>query len=485
MSKERICILASMGWGVRNVLMSRAIREMRGECQIHVLSVFNDVPEFRERFADLEELLPLSKVSLTRFLRMAYHLNTNIFYKLSPSITHQHKMNRVQKKRMARYSHRLATWFGSPRTLDLSSRILTERLRRTPAYREAVKLFRERAITAVVSSNPLNLAEYPALIAAKDLDLRTIAIITSWDNLSSKRPLIIEFDEYGVWNDMMAGEVASFYDISEDRLHQLGPLQFDFYFDEQLHESREAFCRRFHFNPDRKIIVHSTVTEGLMRDEAKFIEKLLLAVREGEIRGEPNVLIRLHPKRSIREFAEVMVDPRFHGMRVGWSVAGMPVRKGNDRWCPLDKEVALLANTVRHGDVNLNVFSTMLLDFAVCRTPAVLIGHTAGGERLHYAVYEHMKPVLECGGHRIGYDFEETFGHLNAYLDDPSLDAEGRERLIELQCGPYLGRSWERLVGLLLRKSVAVDNTVDREGPRNAAVNQSRFAESPANVVAH
>lgn len=460
MNTERICILASMGWGVRNVLMSRAIPQMRDHCEVHVLSVFNEHPEFRERFGDLDGLLPLTPVPISRFLRMAYHLNTNIFYKLSPSVTHKHKMKVVPKKRLAKVSHQLATWFGSQRTLKLSRRILTDRLRKSSAYQDAMAAFQEREITTVVSSNPLNLVEYPALIAAKDLGLRTIAIITSWDNLSSKRPLIIEFDEYGVWNDIMAGEVASFYGIGENRLHQLGPLQFDFYFDDRLIESREAFCRRFHFNPQRKIIVHSTVTAGLMRDEPKLIEQLLLAVRDGRVTGQPNVLVRLHPKRSIREFADVMVDPRFQGMRVGWSVAGMPVRKGNDQWCPLDDEIGLLANTVRHGDLNLNVFSTMLLDFAVCNSPAVLVGHTAGGQRLHYAEYEHLKPVLECGGHRIGYDLSETIDHINAYLDDPSLDAEGRKQLLDLQCGPYLGRAWQRLIGLMLGQECAAEVAV-------------------------
>jgi hypothetical protein len=447
---ERVCILASMGWGVRNVLMSRAINAMMDRCEIHVLSVFHDLETFRRHFSHLDSLAALGRVPKDRALRLLYHLNTNIFYNLSPSLTHQYKLKRVPKRRLARIVHHLARWVASERTLRMTRDMLARRLRTTPAYAQAIEAFRQRGITTVVASNPLNLTEYPALIAAKDLGLRTVAIITSWDNLSSKRPLVIEFDEYGVWNEIMAEEVKAFYGITEDRLHRLGPLQFDFYFEDRLIESREAFCRRFHFDPARKIIVHSTVTGGLMPDEPELITELLLAVRDGRIAGQPNVLVRLHPKRAIEAFASVMVDPRFHGMRIGWTEAGRPVRSEEDRWCPLEEEISLLANTVRHGDVNLNVFSTMLLDFAVCGKPAVLIGHTATDGRLHYAEYEHIKPVLECGGHHVCYSLEETIHSTNAYLKDPSLHAEGRRRLLDLQCGPHLGRSWERIPKMIL-----------------------------------
>lgn len=472
-----------MGWGVRNVLMSRAINEMRSNCEIHVMSVFNDVKAFRQRFGHLDSLSPLEAVPLNRGLRMLYHLNTNIFYNLSESITHQHKLKKVPRKKLAKTSHYLARWFASERTLEWTRQHLMRKLRKTPAYRHALQTFRDQRITTVVASNPLNLTEYPALIAAKDLGLRTIAIITSWDNLSSKRPLIIEFDEYGVWNEIMAGEVKHFYGIGDDRLHQLGPLQFDFYFDPRFRESREDFCRRFHFDSSKKILVHSTVTRGLMSDESKFIEQLLLAVKDGRIEGEPNVLIRLHPKRAIEEFAQVMVDPRFHGMRVGWTEAGRPVRSESDRWCPLDEEIALLVNTVQHGDVNLNVFSTMLLDFAVCGSPAVLIGHRSNGNRLHYAEYEHLRPVLDCGGHRVSYSFEQTVEHTNAYLRDPSLDSDGRQRLLDLQCGPHLGRSWERIIGMILG-SAALPPEPDHECDARP-VPVERPSLTPVNVGAN
>ena len=449
MSSEKICIIISMGWGVRNVLMSRALDAVSDRCDLHVLSTFDEVPKFRRRFSHLR-LGRIDELSLAGWLRLLYHINSVIFYRLSPSATHKYKLKASKKNLKRTIATNVGVLVAGKRSFNMTRRLLRQALRRTRQYEQVKRYLREHQIGTVVSANPLNFTEYPALIAAMDLGLRTIGIITSWDNLTSKRPLIIDFDEYGVWSRQMADELLRFYPIAKDRISEIGPLQFDYYFDDQFIESRDAFCRRFNFDPDRKIVVHSTVTSGLMPDEPRLIEKLLEALRAGRISGSPNLLVRLHPKRQIKEFAALKVDPRWHGIRVGWSVAGSAVRDRSDCWCPLEEEIKLLTSTVHHGDVNLNVFSTMLLDFAVLGKPSVLIAHNGQDQGLHYTDYEHLQPVLDCGGHRVAESFDETIKLLNAYLERPELDREGRQRLVRLECGPWLGRSYQRLQQLLV-----------------------------------
>ncbi len=449
--ERRIAILASMGWGIRNVLMSRALDLLLERADVAVISPYGHVKEFRQRFEGRVRLEDLSEARLDRITKLWETLSMKLFYRLSGSSTHRHKLAAEPKGRVDRVTTLAARTMATPWALRVAKNGLARRFRRMDGYRRWRDYFARERIDTVVSSNPLNLIEYPPLIAARDLGLRTIAIITSWDNPSSKRPLPIEFDEYLVWNDIMAGEVQAFYGVAADRVREIGPLQFDYYFDERLRDSRQEFCAGFGLDPDRKIVVHSTVTGGLFPDEPVFLEKLLWALKHGSVRGNPNLLVRLHPKRDIRDFAHLLVDPAWRGLRVAWTIAGRPVRGMNDRWCPLDDEIRLLTNTVVHGDVNVNMFSTMLVDFAILGKPAVLISHSAKDDRLNYADYlEHIRPVIECGSHRIAYSFQETIEHLNAYLDDPQLDAEGRRRLVAKIGGRYLGKAHPRLVELLL-----------------------------------
>ena len=61
MSDQSLCILASMGWGVRNVLMSRALDVIAGRARVHIVSPYCHVEGFHQRFdhlASLEDLEP-------------------------------------------------------------------------------------------------------------------------------------------------------------------------------------------------------------------------------------------------------------------------------------------------------------------------------------------------------------------------------------------------------------------------------------------
>jgi hypothetical protein len=46
---------------------------------------------------------------------------------------------------------------------------------------------------------------------------------------------------------------------------------------------------------------------------------------------------------------------------------------------------------------------------------------------------------------------EELAAHVNAYLADPSLDREGRRKLVELEVGVPVGRSSEAVLEALAR----------------------------------
>jgi hypothetical protein len=46
---------------------------------------------------------------------------------------------------------------------------------------------------------------------------------------------------------------------------------------------------------------------------------------------------------------------------------------------------------------------------------------------------------------------EELAEHVNAYLEDPSLDREGRRKLVELEVGVPVGQASERVVEALER----------------------------------
>jgi CDP-glycerol glycerophosphotransferase (TagB/SpsB family) len=116
-----------------------------------------------------------------------------------------------------------------------------------------------------------------------------------------------------------------------------------------------------------------------------------------------------------------------------------------------------LAATMWHSAVVLNSSSTVSIDAAAFDTPVVCVGFDGyrtlpedkSVRRWHK--YTHYRKLLALGGVRVGHSLDEVIGHINAYLEDPSLDREGRARIVSRQCLALDGRSAERIGKYLLR----------------------------------
>jgi len=118
--------------------------------------------------------------------------------------------------------------------------------------------------------------------------------------------------------------------------------------------------------------------------------------------------------------------------------------------------VRFLANLTHYADLNVNLASTMTLDFAIHNRPIVNIAFDVAspppfGKPLwdYYYRFEHYRPVVELGAARFARSPEELAEHVNAYLTDPSLDSDNRRRLVEFEVSLPLGRSSQRIVEVL------------------------------------
>jgi CDP-glycerol glycerophosphotransferase (TagB/SpsB family) len=135
------------------------------------------------------------------------------------------------------------------------------------------------------------------------------------------------------------------------------------------------------------------------------------------------------------------------------------IHDGSGDWSrvvPLPEDVAFLADLVRHSDLNVNVASTMTLDFAVRDKPVVNVAFDVADPPPfavplweHYYRFEHYRPVVELGAARFARSAEELARHVNAYLADPALDRDARRRLVELEIGVPPEDSSERILDVL------------------------------------
>jgi hypothetical protein len=179
-------------------------------------------------------------------------------------------------------------------------------------------------------------------------------------------------------------------------------------------------------------------------------------IRDGQIRRNPQVLVRPSPVDDGIRYDSVRRDfPELMFVRPEWT----HTRPGDwTRVIPSAEDVRFLVNLARHADMNVNLGSTMTLDFGLHDKPVVNVAFDVADPPLfgmpvydYYYNYEHFRPVVEFGASRIARAADQLPGCVNAYLDDPALDREGRRRLVNLHVDVPPGQSSRATVAALER----------------------------------
>jgi len=324
-----------------------------------------------------------------------------------------------------------------------------------PARDRYRSLFLEAKPSILLCSHQRPPAVLPAVLAARSLGIPTATMVFSWDNLTSKGRIAAPFDHYMVWSARMRDELRRFHPgIAPDRIHIVGTPQFDVYADRAVLQSRGDFCRTIGADPGRPLICYSGGDAGTAPEDPDHVRILLDLIRHGRIGGAPQVLLRPAPVDDgrrydalRREYPEILYAPP------DW----VDVDPGNwARVVPLREDVVFLANLTAHADLNVNLASTMTLDFAIHDKPVVNIAFDVAdpprfGTPLwdFYYRFEHYRPVVELGAARFARSRDELAEHVNAYLANPALDRAARRRLVEMQLSVPPGESEDRLAAAL------------------------------------
>jgi hypothetical protein len=330
---------------------------------------------------------------------------------------------------------------------------------RSPEVEQYRNWFRQTKPSLLLCSHQRPPIVLPAVLAAKSLGIPTATMVFSWDNLTSKGRVAAPFDHYMVWSEHMADDLRRYHpDITPDRIHIVGTPQFDVYADKSALRSREAFFSGINADPSRPLICYSGGDTGTAPEDQEHVAILMSLIRSGRITGNPQVLVRPAPVDDGRRYDAVRARyPEIIYAKPGW----VHLEPGNwARVMPLEDDPLFLANLTHHADLNVNLASTMTLDFAIHDKPVVNVAFDVADPPLfgmplwdYYYQFEHYRPVVELGAVRCARSSDQLAEHINAYLLDPALDRDARRKLVEMQLSVPPGQSTDRLVDAVSRIS--------------------------------
>lgn len=316
--------------------------------------------------------------------------------------------------------------------------------------------------TVVITTGPQRFEE-PAIVAsAKRLGIPTLALITSWDNITTKNRIPFKHDGYLVWSEQMRAELVQFYpDARSKPVYVVGAPQFDVFFQDRFREDRKAFCLRAALRPELPIILYALGSPNFLKEHYGAVA-LAECVQRGDL-GDVQLLIRPHPlfadgneTQSFQAFG-----PRVKVQRTAREALPTAVRSQNEA------DIVEWVSTFRHADVVVNLSSTATIDAAISGKPVVNLDYDPEPGRPNAAlvhdvnhVWTHFKPIAESGGVALAHSLEEMVQGILRYLANPQSDADKRRWIAEYVCGFLDGQCGARLADAVV--DFARQRTVER-----------------------
>ena len=440
MSKKKILIALPFGQSIRDVLRSDAYEELKSRdyIEIIVLSNASDRPEFQKefggpriRFEVLSDYQPNRKELLCQSLylsTLAFKSNTIKLYADNDkrsSLRYTIPISNIISKVIGRYN--LQKLLGS--ILKASNR---ER-----SYRDLFDTYKPDlvVVTRVLRSSP----DYPVLKEAAHRKLPVMALVSSWDNFTTKGFFPFGIKKLVVWNKVMRDEACELFGFPKKDIMMSGIPRFDNYFKRVGMCTKEEFFSRYGLDPKKKLVSYTTGNKTAVLSpgedvsaEADIALFLAKSIESNKLKGV-QLLVRLHPLADANDFSALKDMANV--------IVQVPGDTGifRDRLFSKNDDMEI-AETVCYSDLIINVASTMTIDAAVFDTPSISVAFDIRGKLpfehsvKRYYEYEHYRKLRTTGGVAMVQSPEELLERVAMYLADPSIGRKERKRIIEQQC---------------------------------------------------
>ncbi|MBI3631526.1 MAG: hypothetical protein HY219_01515 [Candidatus Staskawiczbacteria bacterium] len=287
------------------------------------------------------------------------------------------------------------------------------------------------------------------LATAKFCGVKTVGMIRSWDNFTTKGLFRIKPDNLLVHNDILKKAATNYGAMNAEKIFVSGIPQYDGYIN-GTRMPRSDFFKKLDFNPARKVILFSPFGNRfsdtdwqLMAMLQEFIERNLIPPAQ--------LLIRLTPNDEVNPGNFVC------GKYCYIDKPGYQFRPGVYRDQELNaQDMNWLADCLYYSDVVVASGASIGIDAAVFGKPAILIYFDGFKDKPYwqsarrFSKYSHGVSVFKTGAMAPVFGREELLNNLNIFLSDPNSNKIARDKMLQEQCWKLDGHSGERIGNFLL-----------------------------------
>jgi len=314
---------------------------------------------------------------------------------------------------------------------------------RTPVFDRIFDMYNPDLVVTTDSFDP---ADRAFLLEANRRGVRTLGMIRSWDNATTKGVMLVVPDRMLVTNSVLKEEMNTIHHIASESITIVGIPHYDRAI-EPSSMSREALFAKIGLDPSKKMVFYSPGGKILYEHDKEVLALLKKHVDAGDF-GEPvQFLVSIPPSDTV-DTSVIDNDPNFRVYTFGTNITG---RRKDSEMAPGEND--LLNNFIYHCDVLITIVSTMAIDGTVFNKPVVVLGFDPAPnlpdkiEKM--ARYKHFEKFLATGHVTMSRSDEEFVRHMREFLRDRDHNHVHRDAIIE-RYAYKLGGSADRVVAAIM-----------------------------------
>lgn len=459
MLRKRLLVTISFSFSIRYLYRTGMLHQLQNFADVVIAITWNEEDLINELRADGFEvhLVPESKKGVvyeTARKRIDYWFK---FFRLKNSL-------RAQEKYLSQFnSTRIILLNKTRRTINYARFYIPgytkkifkkerEALVADTNFNEMLTLVDALNIDAVLSVTPFHAQEDILLRACSYRNKTMIASILSFDNITKRGWMPVNYNTYLVWNKYNYEQTLRIYKEIKDpsRVHVVGAAQFDFYYNADNLLSKPAWMQIVGIpTNERKIILYAGGPGTLFPNEPQYLKHILDAIDSGEIKGNPLVLFRCHPVDNLNKWKSCIGEHKNLVYDISWT------GKEKLQYSNITTEdIKKLCSTLAYTDVHINLCSTMTLDGSAFKKPQIGPYYDEVKPRKQHLLQgmyqqDHFKPIINSQALMLAGSKQQLMSYINKALTNPDSVTQKSQKVLEEIITYTDGKSTDRVVNII------------------------------------
>jgi len=440
----KLGLVITDGVGYRNFILSDFL--MAAKAHFDEVIIFSYLP--KEAYKGLDQKIivldALEESFITWFFRKAKeiaHLKRNRHnnHGIQDNLKTNYNRNWSTRGIATRFIYFMTHFFNSENSIGAFERL------QFWSFQKSTEAINNKKL---LEKNPCNLLFFthqrppfiaPLVAVAQRMNLPTAAFIFSWDNLASKGRMAASFDHYLVWSEQMKMDLQQFYPkVPTPKISIVGTPQFAPYSMPIYMASKEQFIQKFGLNTGLKTLCYSCGDVSTSPNDPYYISLIAGAIENNQL-PKCNLLVRTSPAETPGRFDVLKNEyPWIKWNIPEWTQLRSSHQEAWSQRIPSVQDLIDLKSILAYSDVNINMLSTMSLDFMLhgkqVINPVMGNGSNGLGDDQKFLEYAHIKLLLDSKASELACDPQHLLTAIqNALAKDP--DREAQSAFITQQIG--------------------------------------------------